>query len=306
MKNNKLGSLFWILLVVCILNIVGHLAVYPALPDTVPIHWGASGEVNGWSSKQSNLIFCVLPLAMLVFMEVVRRIDPKHQNFERFGKVWNIFITLMVLLTAGMTWLTELTVFNMLPQSSNIISLLVCGGVGVMFIILGNFMPNIKQNYTFGCRTPWALNDEHNWQRTQRMGGYTFVVMGIVLLVLAFLGGLLGDIALLCAPAAAFNAAVSAGQESPVYRDDTAARQLYQAVQKLRSLVSMTMLTALQAIDLSDHKAMSPVTQKVHDHARQTVTFMENDDLMYQRIEAMEHLVESNQLLADCPVPFTI
>ena len=53
MKNNKLGSLFWILLVVCILNIVGHLAVYPALPDTVPIHWGASGEVNGWSSKQS-------------------------------------------------------------------------------------------------------------------------------------------------------------------------------------------------------------------------------------------------------------
>lgn len=118
--------------------------------------------------------------------------------------------------------------------------------------------------------------------------------------------GLLGDIALLCATAAAFNAAVSAGQESPVYRDDTAARQLYQAVQKLRSLVSMTMLTALQAIDLSDHKAMSPVTQKIHDHARQTVTFMENDDLMYQRIEAMEHLVESNQLLADCSVPFTI
>lgn len=74
----------------------------------------------------------------------------------------------------------------------------------------------------------------------------------------------------------------------------------------LSSLVSMTMLTALQAIDLSDHKAMSPVTQKIHDHARQTVTFMENDDLMYQRIEAMEHLVESNQLLADCSVPFTI
>ena len=74
----------------------------------------------------------------------------------------------------------------------------------------------------------------------------------------------------------------------------------------LSSLVSMTMLTALQAIDLSDHKAMSPVTQKIHDHARQTVTFIENDDLMYQRIEAMEHLVESNQLLADCSVPFTI
>ena len=197
MKNNKLGSLFWILLVVCILNIVGHLAVYPALPDTVPIHWGASGEVNGWSSKQSNLIFCVLPLAMLVFMEVVRRIDPKHQNFEKFGKVWNLCVVLFTVMMAAFSWLSELAVFGKLPDSSNLVSILVCGGIGVLFIILGNFMPQIKQNYTFGCRTPWALNDEHNWQRTQRMGGYTFVVMGIVLLVLAFLGGLLGDIATL-------------------------------------------------------------------------------------------------------------
>ena len=118
--------------------------------------------------------------------------------------------------------------------------------------------------------------------------------------------GLLGDIALLAAPAACFNAAVSAGQESPVYRDDTAARQLYAAVQKLRRMVSITMMTALQAIDLSDHKAMSPVTQKLHDDVRKTVTFMENDDMMYERIEAMETLVESNELLKDCTVPFTI
>lgn len=118
--------------------------------------------------------------------------------------------------------------------------------------------------------------------------------------------GLLADIALLCSPAAAFNAAVSAGQESPIYRDDTAARQLYQAVQKLRSMVSMTMMTALQAIDLSEHKAMSSTTQKIHDQVRQTVTFMENDDMMYERIEAMEKLVKDNGLLACSPVEFTL
>lgn len=57
---------------------------------------------------------------------------------------------------------------------------------------------------------------------------------------------------------------------------------------------------------MSDHKAMSPVTQKLHDDVRKTVTFMENDDMMYERIEAMEALVESNELLKDCNVPFTI
>lgn len=156
MKKNKL---FWILTVVCVLNFAAHLYFYPSLPDIVPTHWGAGGQVNGWGPKSTVLILAVLPFAMLILFEVIRKIDPKHQNFEKFGKVWNLCV--------------------------------------VLFIILGNFMPQIKQNYTFGCRTPWALNDEHNWQRTQRMGGYTFVVMGIVLLVLAFLGGLLGDIATL-------------------------------------------------------------------------------------------------------------
>ena len=193
MNKCKLGPLFLVMLVVCVLNIFGLMAVYPALPETVPTHWGANGEVNGWSTKQSNLIFAVLPLVFLIFMEVVRRVDPKHQNFERFGKVWNIFITLFVVFFCGMTWLTELTVFNMLPGGGSIVGVVVCGGIGLMFIILGNFMPNIKQNYTFGCRTPWALNDEHNWQRTQRMGGITFIVMGIALIAVAFLGSTLGD-----------------------------------------------------------------------------------------------------------------
>ena len=56
------------------------------------------------------------------------------------------------------------------------------------------------------------------------------------------------------------------------------------------------MLTALQAVDFLD-EALSPVTQKVHDEARKTVTFMEEDDLMYVRIEAMKALFDSHKLL---------
>ena len=194
MKKNKL---FWILTVVCVLNFAAHLYFYPSLPDIVPTHWGADGQVNGWGPKSTVLILAALPFAMLILFEVIRKIDPKRQNFEKFGKVWNLCVVLFTVMMAAFSWLSELAVFGKLPDSSNLVSILVCGGIGVLFIILGNFMPQIKQNYPFGCRTPWALNDEHNWQRTQRMGGYTFVVMGIVLLVLAFLGGLLGDIATL-------------------------------------------------------------------------------------------------------------
>lgn len=190
MKKNKL---FWILTVVCVLNFAAHLYFYPSLPDIVPTHWGANGQVNGWGPKSTILILAALPFAMLIMFEVIRKVDPKHQNFEKFGKVWNLFVVLFTVMMAMFSWLSELAVFGKLPDNSSLIGILVCGGIGVLFIILGNFMPQIKQNYTFGCRTPWALNDEHNWQRTQRMGGYTFVIMGISLLVIAFLGGLLGD-----------------------------------------------------------------------------------------------------------------
>lgn len=71
--------------------------------------------------------------------------------------------------------------------------MLVCGGCGVLFILLGNYMPRIKQNYTFGCKTPWALNDEHNWNRTQRMGGIVFVVIGVAMLVTMLFASALGE-----------------------------------------------------------------------------------------------------------------
>ena len=57
-----------------------------------------------------------------------------------------------------------------------------------LFIGLGNYLPRVKQNYTFGVKTPWALDDPDNWRRTQRFGGVCFVAMGLVLVALGFLG----------------------------------------------------------------------------------------------------------------------
>ena len=71
MKKNKL---FWILTVVCVLNFAAHLYFYPSLPDIVPTHWGADGQVNGWGPKSTVLILAALPFAMLILFEVIRKI----------------------------------------------------------------------------------------------------------------------------------------------------------------------------------------------------------------------------------------
>lgn len=190
MKNKKLyGGLF----LLCVANFIAHLFFYPGLPDTVPVHWGFDGQADGWGAKSSTLFICIVPLAILLLLAVIPKIDPRAQNYEKFDKIYRGFAIGIVVFMCAITWLTELTVYNVLPGSSNMIGVLVCGGCGVLFIALGNYMPRIKQNYTFGCKTPWALNDEHNWNRTQRMGGIVFVVIGVAMLVSMLFAKLLGE-----------------------------------------------------------------------------------------------------------------
>ena len=191
MKKNKL---FWAMLALCAANFAAQLCVFPALPETVPTHWGMSGQADGWGAKWQVLILALLPFGIVLLMQVVRKIDPKHENFARFEKAWNIFTLLLTLFMIGMTWTSALDSFGLMPGGESMVEVLILGGCGVMFIVFGNFMPQIKQNYTFGCKTPWALNDEHNWNRTQRMGGITFVVMGAVMLLSSVFGKAMGDV----------------------------------------------------------------------------------------------------------------
>ncbi len=190
MKNKKLLFLMGLL---CLVNLAGHLYFYPSLPDTVPIHWGFDGQPDGWGGKSSILFTASLPFAMLLLLAVLPRMDPKGKNFQRFQPVYRIFLILLTVFMCGVSWLSELTVYNVLPSGGSLVNTLVMGGLGLVLLVLGNYMPRIKQNYTFGCRTPWALNDEHNWNRTQRMGGIVFVVMGAVLLLVSVFATLLGE-----------------------------------------------------------------------------------------------------------------
>ena len=61
--------------------------------------------------------------------------------------------------------------------------------MGIMFILLGNYMPRIRPNYTFGIRTPWTPASETVWKKTHRVGGYVFVLSGVIIVVCSFFRG---------------------------------------------------------------------------------------------------------------------
>ncbi len=72
------------------------------------------------------------------------------------------------------------------------ISKVVLIGIGIMFIIIGNYMTQIRQNFFFGIKTPWTLSNEVVWKKTHRLGGYMFMASGMVSILSSVLKGSLG------------------------------------------------------------------------------------------------------------------
>lgn len=51
---------------------------------------------------------------------------------------------------------------------------------GLMFLVLGNILPKVRQNNTIGIKIKWTLENEQNWNATHRFSGRLWVVGGIL------------------------------------------------------------------------------------------------------------------------------
>ena len=168
--------------IITLIPIVVGLLLWDKLPDTIPTHFGMDGTPNGWSSKPFTVFG--LPAIMLLFHLLcvsITSVDPKYDNMSAklFGLiVWICPVTSLLVVVASYG--------SALGWEMNI-SKYVMFGCGVLFMIIGNYLPKCKQNYTMGIKLPWTLDDEENWNRTHRFAGFLWVVGGVVIAINAFL-----------------------------------------------------------------------------------------------------------------------
>lgn len=158
------------------------IAVFPLLPDEIPTHWNAGGEIDDWGSRWMAFIHPALGAGLLVLAWGLPKIDPRRENFERFrGTYWLIFNFLLLFLLvlevltlgAALGWRVDVgTAVNLLT--------------GTLFIGLGNVLPRLRPNWWMGIRTPWTLESDRVWRETHRVGGRVFVAAGVVVALAAF------------------------------------------------------------------------------------------------------------------------
>lgn len=173
-----------ILFIMTVLSFIGHLFIYPRLPDIIPVQWGSDGSVNSYGGKYIDLIMAALPIVILLLLTYMPYIDPRKANYRKHRHAYSIMTIGITLLLIACSWLTGLAG---LGYSINIQTLIPVG-MGILFIVLGNAMPQIRSSYFFGIRTPWTLENPDVWRKTHKFGGILFCIIGVLFIISAFIG----------------------------------------------------------------------------------------------------------------------
>lgn len=171
--------------VIIILPMLAGLILWDQLPGQMPTHWSASGEVNGWSSK-AFAVFAMPGLLLgaqwLCFLGSMA--DPKKANHPQ--KILHLVLWIIPVLSAVLHTITYATALGYSLRIEVIMPIL----IGLLFAVIGNYMPKCKQNYTIGIKLPWTLHSEENWNKTHRFAGWLWTACGIAAMFTGFLGGI--------------------------------------------------------------------------------------------------------------------
>ena len=168
------------LILILLIMLIGSFISYPYLPDSIPAHWNGAGEIDEWMGRWFIFFPIILTVLCGGLFELLKRIDPKRSNFQRFIKSYERFQIMITLFLFCLWCITLVAGFQ--PHLVNIKTILSCL-IGCLFIYLGNIMPKIKSNYTFGIRTPWTLASDAVWYRTHRFAGRIWFYGGFLFLL---------------------------------------------------------------------------------------------------------------------------
>ena len=185
--------------IISLIALTGTAIVLQFMPDQVPMHYDAVGNIDRWGSKYENLIFPVIILAMSLFWtlfikyyekKALREIDGKESagassNAKVLGIVGLCMAAMFTVMQGFILYgaYTE-AVSGATTWSVDIgkVSVIL---MGIIFIILGNFMTKTRINSTVGVRVSWSMYNDNTWRKSNRFGALAIMIAGVVTIIMA-------------------------------------------------------------------------------------------------------------------------
>ena len=170
-------------MVALLLPVVVGLILWNRLPDVIATHFDFNSQPDGWTSKAFTVFGMPLVLLALHLICLLSTYAPNRQ------KAYNHKLRYVLLFTVpAVTLLTTVTCYGYALGASFHVGRVVMPFVGVIFVVVGNYMPKVRRNPTIGIRLPWTLMDDENWDKTHRFAAPIWMIGGLLLIVLGLIG----------------------------------------------------------------------------------------------------------------------
>ena len=170
--------------IIILLPILAGVILWDRLPEQMPTHWNADGQIDGWSSKPFTVFGLPLILLAAQWLCLLGTLaDPKKQNHPM--KVLHMVLWIIPVLSVVLHVMTYAAALGKEVRMEVVMPVF----IGLLLAIIGNYLPKCKQNYTIGIKIPWTLSSEENWNRTHRLAGWIWTFGGIVIMLTGFVGG---------------------------------------------------------------------------------------------------------------------
>jgi uncharacterized membrane protein len=181
----KMHKYYMIAMVVLVLELAAVLYLGYSLPTDakIPVHWNIHNQIDGYAARNTAIFpFWLFNLGLFLVLMFSRQISPVfRQNRERYDQIMPLLTLVLVGFFALIhVYMLLLGHYPAIESKVQFIFIL----MGAMFLLLGNILPKLPRNFIAGIKTPWTFYSDEIWRRTSRVGGYCFVLMGLLMLVM--------------------------------------------------------------------------------------------------------------------------
>jgi len=151
------------------------------LPDApIATHFDAAGHIDGYMPRDMALTFgpAFALVLVLIMLWVIPAIMPKKGSLERSSEAYGAVVVVLALFLGFVH-------FGLIARALHYpidIPRWALAGIGLLFIVIGNYLPKTRYNYVMGIRSPWTLSSEEVWDRTHRLAGPLHVLLGLAVL----------------------------------------------------------------------------------------------------------------------------
>ncbi|WP_432723069.1 SdpI family protein [Staphylococcus equorum] len=166
---------------IIILAIVTWLIALPFLPNSIPMQYNSNGDVN-WSANK--FLAFITMIGIMIFCYIITNIKIfKDKNQTTFSNNESLNRLLNPLVHGFIYIISMVMIFSALGQSVSV-EFLVSIFLGILLIIVGNYLPKAPRNGLFGIKNKWVKSSEAVWKKGQRFSSRVYISVGLAFLIL--------------------------------------------------------------------------------------------------------------------------